>query len=171
MENRLKYQNLSLIDLVKEIVKNSDHYALEEFHTNRILFNYKGKTNPLVFSDYLEELRKSILEKGWLGSSVFEVASEAYNLTMDKFYNLPFRGKRMKHDGADCRLYFKAFLKRVEEFFRNRKPATQLEEELRAAKIMQGLVRRHFILSRLEAERNSNPFWSRYIRVAAQGLH
>jgi len=68
----------------------------------------------------------------------------------------------MKRNGPNCRLYFRAFLKRVEESFRNRQPATQCEEEYRAAKIMQGLVRRHFILSRLEAERNSNPFWSRY---------
>jgi len=88
MENRLKYQNLSLIDLVKGIVKNSDHYALEEFHTNRTLFSYSGGI-PILFIDYLKELRDRLAEREWLGSNAHEVANEAFDLTLDKFSNLP----------------------------------------------------------------------------------
>ena len=37
-----------------------------------------------------------------------------------------------------------------------------MEEELQAAQALEMFVRRHFLLSLLEAKRHSNPFWSRY---------
>jgi hypothetical protein len=169
---KLRYRNLSLVKLVQKIVEKSDRLALEEFHTNRTLFTY-GDRPPLLFIDYLNELRESTARRTWIAPNALEVADKAYDLTIDKFNNLPRikkssrkakrKGDRnMRNKGANCRLYFKAFLERVASSFETKPPANEIEEEARAAMIMQGLVRRHFYLSCLEAERDANPFWSRY---------
>ena len=166
------YRSLSLVNLIREIAEKSDLHALDEFHNNRTLFRY-ADSPPLLFTEFLEKLREATLKRDRPGLNVLEIADLAYNLTVDKFSNLPEgpqlstckkskNGQKVKRKGADCRLYFKAFIKRAEKSFGNRQTATQLEEEFRVAKIMQGLVRRHFILSRLEAERNRNRFRSRY---------
>lgn len=168
---KLRYRNLSIGKLVKEIVDKSDRLALQEFHNNRTLFSYNGGP-PLHFIHYLNELRES-WKRVWTGRNAFEVAEKAYDFTIDKFSNLPRKkgssqrvksksGENMKRRGADCRLYFKAFLEHITPSFETKPPAGQIEEEARAAITMQGLVKRHFYLSILEAERRANPFWSRY---------
>lgn len=169
---KLWYRNLSLVKLVEKIVGKSDRPALEEFHNHRTLFSYKERP-PLLFIDYLKELRESTARRTWIAPNALEVADKAYDLTIDKFSNLPGIKKssqkakskgsqKMKHKGADCRLYFKAFLGGVVNSLKTNPPANEIEEESRAAMIMQGLVKRHFYLSLLEAKRSSNPFWSRY---------
>ena len=171
-ENRSWYRILPLVDLAGIIVNNSDHMALEEFHNNRTLFHY-GDSPPLLFTQFLEKLREAALKRDRPGVNAFEIADLAYDLTVDKFSNLPGyqqvaackngqKGQKVKRLGSDCRLSFSAFVKYMKKSFRNRKPATQLEEEFRAAKTMQSLVVRHFNFSRLEAKRHGNPFWSRY---------
>ena len=166
------YRSLSLVNLIREIAEKSDFQALDEFHNNRTLFRYADRP-PLLFTHFLEKLRESELGRDRPAPNVYEIADLAYNLTVDKFSNQPEdpqlstckkreSGEKVKRKGTDCRLYFKAFLKRVEKSFENIQPATQLEEEFSAAKIMQGLVVRHFNLSRLEAKRSTDPFWSRY---------
>jgi hypothetical protein len=168
----LQYCNFSLVKLVRKIVDKGDRRALEEFHNNRTLFRY-SEGAPLRFSDYLNELRESTARESWLAPNVFEVADKAYDLTLDKFNNFPGKkepvfkaqdetGMNMKRKGADCRLYLDVFLKRAACSFATNPPSSHIEEEARAAKIMQGLVRRHFYLSLLEALRQANPFWSRY---------
>ena len=163
---RVHYRKLSLIKLVKEIVEKSNRYALEEFHNHRTLFRLKDGP-PLLFTDYLKKLRESTARRTWIAPKAFEVADKAYDLTLDKFNNVPNQAKN-KHfayvnlSRVDCRYYFKAFLEHVTRSFKTEPPTNGIEEEARAATIMQGLVRRHFYLSRLEAERNANPFWSRY---------
>lgn len=168
----LRYSTLSLVELATEIVKRSDRRALEEFHNNRTLFRYGGE-NPLRFIDYLNELRASAAKRLWAAPKAFEVADKAYDLTIDKFNNLPGKKKsslkakrktdgNMKRNRTDCRLYFKAFLKRVAWSFANEPPGCHIEEEALAAMIFQGLVRRNFYRSLLEAVRKANPFWSRY---------
>jgi hypothetical protein len=166
------YRNLPLMKLVQEIVDKGDRLALEEFHNNRTLFRY-SEGPPLRFSDYLNELRESTARELWLAPNVFEVADQAYDLTLDKFNNFPGKkessfkaqdeiGGNMKRKGADCRLYLNVFLKRAACSFATNPPSSHIEEEARAAKMMQGLVRRHFYFSLLEALRQANPFWSRY---------
>jgi hypothetical protein len=163
---KMRYHNLSLVKLVKRIVDKGDRLALEEFHTNRTLFRYKDK--PLsLFIDYLKELRESTARRTWLAPNALELADKAYDFTIDKFNNLPRRTKNksslnVEQSGADCRYYFNAFLEYVTRSFRREPPANEIEEEARVATIMQGMVSRHFYLSRLEAERVVNPFWSRY---------
>lgn len=166
------YRRLSLVDLIKEIVDKIDPQALEEFHNNRTLFRYTDRP-PLTFIWYLNELRESAARREWPGINTLDVAYEAYDLTLDKFSNLPGatipstssrdkNGRDVKQNGPDCRLYFTAFVKRVAKSFEEEPPEGEFEAETRAAKIMQGLVRRHFYLSLLEGERKSDPFWSRY---------
>jgi len=170
--SKVWYRNFPLVNLIKQIVEKSDRFALEEFHHNRTLFGYKGRP-PLLFVDYLNELRESTARRVWIGPNADEVAERAYDLTADKFSNL--RGDNessldvqnesdwnVKRKGADCRLYFKAFLDRLALSFETEPPANDIEEEARAAMIMHGLVRRHFYLSVLEAKREANPFRSRY---------
>ena len=166
------YRSLSLIDLIKKIVANSDHQALAEFHHNRTLFSYNGSA-PMLFIDYLNELRKSTAQREWPGRNAFEIADIAYDLTIDKFNNIPSENRltlvskkkntgNMKHQGSDCRLYFRAHFELITKSLKKKRPKSQLEEEYRASRALQGLVRRHFYLSCLEAERKLNPFWSRY---------
>lgn len=125
------------------------------------------------FIHYLNELRESAAKRVWTTANASEVAEKAYDLTLNKFNNLTRNKKsspraknktepKMKLRGVNCRSYFKAFLKRVAWSFKTRPPTSQIEEEARAAMILQGLVRRHFYLSLLEVERSANPFWSRY---------
>ena len=169
---KMQYGNLSLVKLVKKIVDKGDRLALEEFHNNRTLFSYKDKP-PLLFIDYLNELRDSTARRTWIAPKALELAERAYDITIDKFNNLHVKNKssqkaksksdrNMKRRGPDCRLYFRAFLDQVAQLFKTKPPAGQIEEETRTAAVMQGLVSRHFYLSRLEAERKANPFWSRY---------
>ena len=49
------YRRLSLIDLVRKIVEESDVLALEEFHNNRTLFRIKkGEKRDLHFVEFFE---------------------------------------------------------------------------------------------------------------------
>jgi hypothetical protein len=166
------YRNLSLVELIKRIVERSDLQALEEFHNNRTVFYFKNG-QPLRFIEYLNRLRENALRMRWQSRNSFEIADKAFDMTLDKFNNLPSEtksnaseGKKItnivKQEGSNCRLYLKAFLDRADKSFKTKPPTGELEQEARASKILQGFVRRHFRLSWLEAERNSNPFWSRY---------
>jgi hypothetical protein len=166
------YKRLSLVELITRIVDTSDHLALEEFHNNRTVFSFKGGKS-LRFIEYLDRLRvRAIKSRRQLRNS-FEIAEKAFDITLDKFNNLPgdtkfCTSKRersdrlMKQKGPNCRFYFKAFLNHLNTSITATPPAGELEQEARASKCIQGLVRRHFYLSLLEAERRINPFWSRY---------
>ena len=167
-----QYRSLSLVKLVEQIVDKGDRPALEEFHTNRRLFRRKIKP-PLLFIEYLDDLRESTARRVWIANDPVEVSERAYAYTLNKFLNLPGRNessqeaegesdRNMKPKGVDCRYYFRAFLEHIARSFKTDPPANGIEEETRAAMIMQGLVRRHFYLSVHEAERKPNPFWSRY---------
>ena len=53
------YRRLSLIDLVRKIVENSDLLALEEFHENRTIFRvWHGEKRDLHFVEFLDALCK-----------------------------------------------------------------------------------------------------------------
>ena len=166
------YRSLFLVDLIKEIADRSDLQALDEFHNNRPVFSYNHGP-PMVLVEYLTELRESVLRGGSTGSNALEAGDMAYDLTLEKFTNLPTSPKsghlankkndeKLKRKGPDCRLYYRAYLKKYAKSFNNRPPDGELEKEILAAKIMQGLVKRQFYYSLLEAERGMNPFRSRY---------
>ena len=169
-ESESWYRSLSLIDLIGRIVYFADPRALAEFHSNRTVFSYNRK--PLLCIEFLDKLRESAARSGWPAHKALEVADMAYDLTVDKFNNLPQKielriadkknAKNLKHQGPDCRVYYKAFLEYIKKSFEKKRPNGQLEEEERAAKALQHLVRRQFYFSCLEAERKFNPFRSRY---------
>ncbi|SRR6056297_216105 len=164
------YQNMALLDLIRCIVYKNDRQALDEFHTNRTLFRYDN-SEPLLFINFLNKLRDSTAQSIWRWHNSHAIADIAYDLTLDKFARLPDANSKksiseknetnMKRSGTDCRYYFNAFLERMKQLQQNHR-GKELEEEYQAAQIMQGLVRRHFYLSVLEASRRTNPFWSRY---------
>jgi hypothetical protein len=123
--------------------------------------------------EYLETLKIWASDRSWPYSNAFEIADKAYDLTMDKFTNMPSAfescgqsrqsvGRKPKRSGPNCRYYFKAFLHRMEQEFANNPPGSKIEEEMKAAAVLQRFVRRHFLLSLLEAKRSTNEFWSRY---------
>ena len=168
----IDYCGLSSPDLVHRIVYLSDVNALDEFHTHRKLFSYNG-SEPMLFIEFLTALYDSTTQSEWLGRHNFEIADLAYDLTVDKFSNLPgadmhlvsFKKKstlKLKPTGADCRLYLRASLKRLKFLCETAESTDQLTEEYLLAKLVQGLVRRQYYLSRLEAQRKINAFWSRY---------
>ena len=155
----IPYHKLVLDELIRLVVDNSDQEALKEFHQNRSVFRYGGK-GTLLLAAFLDRLRTSTQKIGWSDQKkATEIANRAYDLTLDKFFNLPAPGI---NDGPDCRCYFRAFLERLEASKRTGADEGQLSAEARSGVILQRLVLRHFRLSTWEARREQNPFWSRY---------
>jgi hypothetical protein len=172
-DDKALYRKLSLVALIKKIVENSDPLALEEFHNNRTIFRFRyGEKRDLRFVEFLSGLCKEIENDKSLGSQVFAIAAEAYDLTLDRFSNLPGQKSSLsenapdkdrteKSSGSDCRNSYKAYLARITKSFKDEPPKSQIEAEERAATCMQGLVRNHFYWSQLEAKRRLSQFWSR----------
>lgn len=165
------YRDLALIDLIKEIVESDDKKALEEFHDNRTIFQVPGK-GWICLTGYLNHLRETATIVRWKLGNAFERADRAYDMALDKFCNLPKRSgcadetpsddAQLKPSGANCHLYFKAFLGYITRKLKDSPPKGPLDEELKVANALQKFVKRHFYLALLDAERNNNPFWSRY---------
>jgi len=169
--DKLLYRSLSLVQLIKRIVKAGDRQALEEF-LNRTLFTYHGD-RILVLTDYLNILRQVAEKMARPARNAVEIADKAYGLTLSKFVYLPHSStwtpkncsnghKKMKRIGPDSRLYLNAFIKHIDGSFNKKPPKDQFEAETRAAWTMQGLVKRQFYYSMLEAKRSVDPFWTRY---------
>jgi hypothetical protein len=161
-----RYGFMSLVDLITEIVEKNDFDALNEFHNNRTNFRY-GHSEPLHFVEFLDLQRKYAEKTQWNGPQSVELADKTYDITLDKFTNLPVDASGLssassKGKGPDCRLYFGAYLRRVKQSFAQTPPDGPIAEEIRAGKILQSFVRYHFYKSRQEAERHCNKFWSRY---------
>jgi hypothetical protein len=172
-EQIVTYRYLSLLRLAERIVRNGDELALKEIHDNRRIFRYRDETS-LLLAEYLDKLRQSMLPDKWAEKNDQELSDTAYDLTIAKFINLPHKsggtsskedttGRRMKRKGADCRLYFRTFLNHVGQEMDSEASLSQLEQEDLAARSLQGLVKRHFYLSWLEAKRRSDPAVTRYV--------
>ena len=157
---------MSLVDLITEIVEKNDSDALHEFHNKRTIFRY-GHHEPLRFVEFMDLLRKYTEKTHWNGYQRTEVADMTYDLTLDKFNNLPIKTScnatsPPKRKEIDCRLYFGAFLRQINRSFAEKPPDGPISAEIRAGMILQRLVRYHFYKSRCEVERRCNRFWSRY---------
>jgi len=143
---------LPLTGLVKRIVDDSDRQALDELHGYRSFFRHRDQSGLLLVG-YVDRVRVAMLESG-----EGLCADEAYSLTIDKFSCLP-QGR--SGTGPDCRNYFRAFVAATEKALRDAPPMPPLEEELCAARKLQGLVRRHFGLSLRECRRRG--YMTRYV--------
>jgi len=167
------YQKLSLVELIDRIVKGKDYLALNEFHQNRSVFESR-EGDFLRFAEYLNQLRENALKRNWIGvKNIEEIIDNAYNLTLDKFNNLPTQCTQISRlldksletktiRGPDCRNYFKAFLDNMVRIRQYKTIINQIEEEIVAARVLQNLVTKHFYISLRESLRTSNPFVSRY---------
>lgn len=164
-------RRLSLTELMGRIDRFGDREALRELHDHRPVFRRDGE-GQLRLVEYVDRLRESPPARKTYGCRTV-VLDEAYNLTVDKFSNLPCEPagaapqeetltSRSKHRGPDCRAYYRAVLARVRERMASRPAAGQLEQEAVAANELQGLVLRHFTTSCLESLRRSNPLMMRY---------
>ncbi|MEA1980783.1 MAG: hypothetical protein U9N54_07405, partial [candidate division Zixibacteria bacterium] len=91
---------------------------------------------------------------------------ETYDLTILKFTNLPKSIvntiEKKKRKQIDCRNYYKPILKMMKIWKHDNPVASELEEEQKVGNILQGLVVKHFYLSRKECLRKKRPFSVRY---------
>ena len=164
------YRHLSLLELVRRIVKQSDRRALAELHDFRPVFRHQdeGRLRLVEYVHQLyEQARKRV--RNPVDENVLEMACD---LTVDKFSHLPghdesrvARGHRCQHaadaGGPDCRRYFNAFLRQADARLGARLSGELAREEL-AARLLQHLVHRHFRFSRLEAARRAVSAMRRY---------
>lgn len=164
------HRYLSLLELVRRIVEHSDRRALVELHDFRPVFRLRDERR-LRFVEYVQRLLHGALERARASGnpSILEVA---YDLTLDRFSNLPNRqgstGARIRQcradtesAGPDCRLYFAAFLRQAETQL-SAEPCGELAREELASRLLQRLVHKHFRLSYLEAARRATPGMLRY---------
>ena len=166
-------QQLSLLELAKEIAETGDSSALKEFHDRRTIFKFGKKGDNLLFAEYVRKLMEVTAGFTWPGRDYTQIAEMAYDLTIYKFCHLPAKkvsnvpdntdpDRTVSLKGPDCQNHFRGYLVKTRKDFKDNPPSNPLEEEARAAALMQSHVNTHFYLARLEAERQANPFWSRY---------
>jgi len=160
------YRRLPLLKLTRRIAFQSDGAALKELHENRALFYYEGDKG-LLMAALLLRLKESALARKWAGGNGMAL-EDAYDLTVDKFSNLPPTGNdegsptRESH-GPDCRFYYKAYYEyAVARLPQSKHHKNRLQMELMAAASMQRMVIRHFYLSCLEARRRAQNLVRRY---------
>ena len=153
------YQGFALIELARRIVDHGDGKALMEFHENRPVFRL-GDGGTMLLANFLDRLRISAQQMSWSNQKkAIDITNRAYDLTLDKFYNLP---APPSDNGVDCRHYFKAFVKKYDAAGSAESKESLLVAEARACATLQRLVMKHFWLSVKEARREQNSFWSRY---------
>ena len=157
---------MSLRELVASIVADTDREALEELLTARRVPH--GDNRWLRIPDYLCHLWSQ------LTGVPAAVADRAYDISLDRFTSLPAgardpnqdtasdvnAGVALKHKGPDCRFYYGAFLRHLEEAMP--RGLTELEEEIRAAHALRHFIDHHFHLCVAEAKRRFNPRVHRY---------
>lgn len=144
---RIDYQALSLPGLLERIVHHSDQEALSELHQERTVFNHNG-SGPLLLVRFVDCLRLDA-QPQWNGK-----AEDAYSLTIDKFSRLSDGEHDVHHrqTGVDSRHYFRPVLDSCSSSV----SCGEIDAELRAASLLQGMVKRHFRLSLLECHRNGS---------------
>ena len=157
------YHRMPALELVERIVSQADRQALRELHDCRTLFQLPNGPR-LCLAPFLAELCRTApairLARG--EALVMDVA---YDLTVDKFVNLPRDEPNDEADrgtGSDCRHYYRAFLRRFAALRSEHTPRNHIQEEALVSQELQRLVVRHFRLSCLEARRRSTRSRSRY---------
>lgn len=175
------YKSIPLLDLISLIAEKSDHNALEEFH-RRPMFKDIDK-GGLTCCEYIQRLHEKTYRTFGKDINALDIADIAYDLTVDKFSNLPTKNNlhllkntkntpQMKLPGSNCRLYFMAYLKFVKKSFQDNPPQSEIEREDRAVTKLHGLLKVQFYRSRLEAERKVITSWSRYCwRLNEQNIY
>ena len=171
-QGRLNYDHMFLLDLVTCILRG-DVDALRNLHDHRPLFRSQdGRYVRLV--EYVTLLCETPLAHRWCGGDD-TVLEQAANLTVDKFSNLPTEAgssRDTRARGPDCRHYFRAFVEYATVRFKLDPPASAMDAEIAAARMLQKLVDRHVRLSCLESWRRAQRLVRRYIwQIDGQALY
>ena len=162
----------SLGTLAERIAYFGDQTALRELHDHRTPFRLRTG-RPMALVEYVSTLRETTWAMRLCGRDD-AIADRAYDLTIDKFANLPTkdqsRASRVSA-GPDCRYNYVAFLDALAQWKRENQIDSPILEEPVAARILQRGVLKHFRLSCLEARRRANPTMSRYVwRVNGEAI-
>jgi hypothetical protein len=160
------YCELSLVELAEAICREDDSEALRELHQSRTPFRNAEGTMRLV--EYIDQLRLAELKKKNTSKGYDEIVNRAYDMTIDKFGNLPsaeedtIEDEEAKHIGPDCRYYYRALLEAVQKEQERQHVTSAIEAEVVAANTLQKLVKRHFELSLKECQRRCYKTRTRY---------
>ncbi|PKN62629.1 MAG: hypothetical protein CVU57_23560 [Deltaproteobacteria bacterium HGW-Deltaproteobacteria-15] len=168
-EQRRKLERESTVQLIRRIVEKSDRQALHVLLETRRLFRLKDNKPPLLLSEFLMVLHDRIAPPEESHFEACRLADCTYDLTLEKYTNLPDpqddkpQGKQSKEKGTstDCRKYYRAFLQVIERINERGEIKTQLQEEAHASAVLQPLVYKNFLWSKLECKRYT-PFAVRY---------
>ena len=163
------YKSFSTVSLIRKIVEDSDELALHVFHETRTLFYRSGKWVRLA--EFVMAMKdgsiRSEEEDKSKHTDISEVSDDAYDLTMAKFRNLPSQnlkpGKADKNASdnnrftwnVDCRLYFKALLKKIDTALNKAAITSEIDIEETVANIATRFVIHHFHLSIKESKRRN----------------
>jgi len=159
------YSEMSLLELAERIA-DGDAGALKELHDNRSIFLAPRK-KTVRLAEYIVRLKNSRIARSWCGVND-QVLDEAYNLTIDKFCNLPtgqINSQEQGPKGPDCRHYFGAFIICAKEKLEAKPPANAIEAEIISAETLLRLIRWHFFQSCREAKRRTQKLRRRYMWV------
>jgi len=143
--------------LLERVAERGDRKALDEIIQNRRLFRHGNKTHlslPAFVFELIERWKLSF------PGQTEELRGTAYDLALDRFFNLPDHGAEGGRDPkgpsgqsrTDCRFYYRAFLGDL----RRRsvpKSSHAVLEEYEVASLFARFVARHCYLSLLEAKR------------------
>ncbi len=154
-----------LAQLMARIAEDGDPLALAEFHNHRTPFRWRGGES-LRFAEFLGRLRDLPQARRWCGSNPM-VLERAYDLTVAKFSNLPRASDQgqvdsdpsLNHQGGNCRCYFAACIRHIRKKLREMTTSDNIQREYLAARCVQGLVMRHFLLSCLDRRRHMPGRW------------
>jgi hypothetical protein len=158
----------SSIDLIQRIVIHSDRLAIKVLLETRKLFRLRDEPS-LLLPEFLMKLRDRLAPPERFDIDKGKVADCAYDLTLAKYSNLPELSQEnpdqddysSRAKGPDCRNYYRAFLRCVQCRIDQGETRNQAQEEASVASLLQGLVYKNFLFSRLECER-ATPFSVRY---------
>ena len=154
----IAYSELGLLQLAELVVSYADKSALFEIHSNRKVFRLQGG-RYLLLAEYLQHLKDRELNANFNNSRAITLAERAYDLTLEKFINLPDQAVKQ---GSDCRHYYRAFIKAANCSLTIEQTPSKLKQEAMCGQLLKNLVTRQFHYSHQEARREIDPFWSRY---------
>ena len=163
-QDRMDYGKMPLLELTERIAKNGECQAVKEFHDNRWLFTGWDRS-ALRLADYVAAIAQRPLARLWCGYDDM-VLDHTYDLTIDKFANIPTRTTSYlspKRQGPDCRYYFRAFFDHATARLKAKPPANTIEAEMTAAEILRRFVERHFQFSCWESKRQAQKLVRRYM--------
>lgn len=158
----------STVELVRQIVEDTDKLALKVLLDTRRLFCLKDQP-PLSLPEFLMKLRDRMAPPKYYDAEDGKLADCTYDLTLAKYANLPDLQNENSNSNkysligtmVDCRNYYRAFLNSMQLKKRQGIFSNPFKEESYAGKSLQSLVYKNFSRSKMECRRKS-PFSIRY---------